>query len=119
MYRRCTFTQVYQLRIHIAVGTLVPLCLQGGSRQAVMHPLPCRREYNALVDSTADEVAKLKAAQQTAMAKQMKLDEESLQRLAAEKEAAKVAPGPAPLVAVSGGCFGSMCLFTCTVWCCH
>ena len=60
------------------------------------HPLPCGREYNALVDRTADEVAKLKAAQQTAMAKQMKLDEESLQRLAAEKEAAKVAPGPTP-----------------------
>ncbi len=52
------------------------------------------REYNALVDSTADEVAELKATQQAAMAKQMKLDEESLQRLAAEEEAAKV-PRPA------------------------
>lgn len=41
-------------------------------------------------------MAKLKATQQTAMAKQMKLDEESLQRLAAEKEAAKVTPGLAP-----------------------
>ena len=61
-----------------------------------MHPLPFGgREYNALVDSTADEVAKLKATQQAAMAQQMKLDEESLQRLAAEKEAAKVVPGPA------------------------
>ena len=54
------------------------------------------------MDSTADEVAKLKATQQTAMAKQMKLDEESLQRLAAEKEAAKVAPGPDPLFLRTG-----------------
>ncbi len=50
----------------------------------------CRREYNALVKSTAGEVAELKAVQQKAMAEQMKLDEASLQRLEAEKEAAKV-----------------------------
>ena len=48
------------------------------------------REYNALVEGTAGEVAKLKEVQQTAMAEQMKLDEASLQRLHAEQAAAKV-----------------------------
>ena len=65
----------------------------------------CRREYNALVKSTAGEVAELKAVQQKAMAEQMKLDEASLQRLEAEKEAAKV-----PLCSLCSRYLPSNCL---------
>ena len=48
------------------------------------------REYNAFAASVAKEVEALRATQATAIAKQMELDEESLQRLKAEKADGKV-----------------------------
>ncbi|KAK9838176.1 hypothetical protein WJX81_006705 [Elliptochloris bilobata] len=72
------------------------------------------KEYNALVESTADEVAKLKVTQQAAMGEQMKLDEESLQRLAAEKEAAKASGKEAAPAEVEGTEVPSP--FTASVW---
>lgn len=48
-----------------------------------------RREYNVLVESTKDEVAKTKAVQKAAVAKQMWLDAESLQRIRAAEAAAE------------------------------
>ena len=51
---------------------------------------PCGREYNAFVASVAGEVGALRDTQAAAIAQQMALDEESLQRLKAEKADAKV-----------------------------
>ena len=48
------------------------------------------REYNELVASCKEEVAEMKQMQQTSMAEQMKLDEESLQRIRAAEDAKKV-----------------------------
>jgi hypothetical protein len=47
-------------------------------------------EYNKMVASCQEEVAEMKKLQAKCMAEQMRLDEESLERLKAQDEAKKV-----------------------------
>jgi len=54
------------------------------------------REYNKMVASCQGEVAKMKQVQAEYMGEQMRLDEESLERLKALEEAKKVTSTKSP-----------------------